>query len=79
MARDFRDEDRDKSVVTAEGDRIGTVHDVRDGRATVNRDNDEGLTDKIKDWLSWDDNDSNELRGEHVDSYENDEIRLRRP
>ena len=79
MVRDFRDEDRDKPVVTAEGDRIGTVHDVRDGRATVNRDDDEGLTDKIKDLLPWDDDDSNELRGEHVDSYENDEVRLRRP
>lgn len=80
MARtNFTDDDRNKDVVTADGVRIGTIHDVNDGRATVDRDNDsEGLTDKIKDMLGWGDDDSNELRDEHVDSYENDRIRLQR-
>lgn len=79
MARDFTDEDRNKSVVTGEGDRIGTVSDVNEGRATVERDEDQDLTDKVKDMLSWDDDESNELRGEHVESYDDDEIRLRNP
>lgn len=80
MARtNFTDDDRNKDVVTADGTRIGTVHDVNDGRATVERDNDsDGLTDKLKDMLGWGDDDSNELRDEHVDSYDDDRIRLRR-
>ncbi|MFC4988862.1 MULTISPECIES: hypothetical protein [Saliphagus] len=79
MARDFTDDDRNKDVVTAEGDRIGTVSDVNDGRATVDRDQDADLTDKIKDLVGWgDDDDSNELHGDHVDSYEDDRVRLRR-
>jgi hypothetical protein len=80
MARKFSDDDRNKEVVTAEGDRIGTIHDVNDGRATVKRDDDsDGLTDKIKDMLGWGDDDDNELRDEHVDSYDDDNrVRLRR-
>lgn len=80
MARKFTDDDRDKEVVTADGDRIGTIHDVHDGRAKVRRDEDsEGLTDKIKDMLGWgDDDDEHELRDEHVDSYDDDRVRLRR-
>lgn len=79
MARDFTDDDRNKDVVTAEGDRIGTVTDVNDGRATVERDEDADLTDKIKDLVGWGDDDSNELRSDHVDSYDDDRVRLRRP
>ena len=78
MARNFRDDDRDKDVVTAEGDRIGTIRDVNDDRATVDRD-DESLTDKVKSMLGWgDDDDSNEIRNEHVDDVGDDEVRLRR-
>lgn len=79
MARDFTDDDRDKSVVTREGDRIGTVRDVNEGRATVERDDDQDLTDKVKDMLGWGDDESNELRSDHVESYDDDEIRLRNP
>lgn len=78
MVRDFTDDDRNKDVVTAEGDRIGTVRDVNDGRATVDRDQDTDLTDKIKDLVGWGDDDSNELHSDHVDSYEDDRVRLRR-
>ncbi|SFR47267.1 hypothetical protein [Halogeometricum limi] len=79
MARKFSEEDRNKEVVTADGDRIGTINDVRDGRATVDRDDDDGgITDKIKDMLGWDDDDSNELDSDHVDSYDDDRVRLRR-
>lgn len=78
MARNFTDDDRDKHVVTSEGTRIGKIRDVNDDRATVDRsDDDEGLTDKIKDMLGWGDDDSNEIRNEHVDSVNDDEVRLR--
>lgn len=78
MARNFTDDDRNKDVVTPDGDRIGTIGDVNDDRATVERDNDADLTDKIKDMLGWGDDNSNELRSEHVDSYDDDQVRLRR-
>lgn len=79
MVRDFTDDDRNKEVVTAEGDRIGTVRDVNEGRATVDRDQDQSLTDKVKDLLGWDDDESNELQSNHVDTYDDDQVRLRRP
>lgn len=78
MARNFTDDDRDKNVVTSEGSRIGTIDDVNDDRATVKRDKDKSLTDKVKDMLGWgDDDDSNELRHEHVDTVNDNEVRLR--
>ncbi|MBV0924119.1 hypothetical protein KTS45_07860 [Halomicroarcula limicola] len=79
MARNFTDDDRDKDVVTADGNRIGSIRNVDDDRATVDRDDDGGgLTDRIKDMLGWgDDDDSNEVRNEHVDSINDDEVRLR--
>ncbi|MBX0295330.1 hypothetical protein [Haloarcula nitratireducens] len=77
MARNFTDDDRDKDVVTANGNRIGSIRNVDDDRATVDRDDDGGLTDKIKDMLGWGDDDSNEVRNEHVDSINDDEVRLR--
>lgn len=79
MARPFRDEDRKKEVVTAEGHRIGTVREVNQDRATIDRSDDhESLTDKIKDMLGWDDDDdSNELSRDHVDRYESNRVYLR--
>lgn len=79
MARNFTDDDRDKDVYTSDGTRVGRVRDVNEDRATIERgDDDEGLTDKVKDMLGWDDDDdSHELRTEHVDSYDDDRIRLR--
>ena len=53
MAREFTDDDRDKPVRTADGERIGTVSDVSDGRVSVT--SGEGLTDAIKEKLGWDD------------------------
>jgi hypothetical protein len=82
MARKFTSDDRDKEVVTAEGNRVGTISSVDDDdRATVDRDDDQSLTDKVKDMLGWgDDDDDHELRSEHVDEdYDDDDrIRLRR-
>lgn len=80
MARDFTDDDRDKDVYTADGDRIGRIRDVNRDRATVEHDDDDhsSITGKVKDMLGWDDDDNeHELRSEHVDSYEDDRVRLR--
>ncbi|WP_224332183.1 hypothetical protein [Haloprofundus halobius] len=78
MVREFTEDDRSKDVVTAEGDRVGTIREVNGDRATVDRDDDSSLTDKVKDLLGWGDDDSNELRTEHVDSYDEGRVRLRR-
>lgn len=78
MERDFRDDDREKRVVTHEGDTVGTVRDVEADRATVDRDDDESLTDEIKDMLGWgDDDDAHELRRDHVDREDDDTLYLR--
>lgn len=77
MARNFTDDDRNKPVYTATGDRIGTIRDVHDDRATVDRDDDESLTDKVKDMLGWGDDDTYELRDEHVDEEREGKIYLR--
>ncbi|WP_336345295.1 hypothetical protein [Halalkalicoccus ordinarius] len=66
MAHEFTDEDRDKPVRTADGERIGTVSDVSDGRASV--ESDEGITDAIKEALGWDDgNDEGDGRNRTYD------------
>lgn len=82
MGYQFTDDDRGKDVVTHDGTRVGTVDNVNNDRATVNRsdnDNDDGgLTDSIKDMLGWNDDDQNqEIRDEHVDSSDDDRIHLR--
>jgi hypothetical protein len=79
MPRAFTEEDREKPVYTSEGRQVGTVRDVEDERATVDRsDDDEGLTEEIKDMLGWnDEDDSHELRREHVDRYEDNRLYLR--
>lgn len=79
MAHEFTDDDRGKDIVTHDGTRVGTVDRVEEGRARVKRrDDDESLTDKVKDMLGWDDDDDNrEIRGEHVHESTDDRIRLR--
>lgn len=76
MAR-FTDDDRGRDVVTSDGTRVGTINQVDDDRATVDRNEGESLTDKIKDMLGWDDDDANEIRDEHVDRREDDRVYLR--
>lgn len=78
MARDFTDDDRGKSVFDHEGNRLGSVTDVRNGRGIIETDDDSSLTDKIKSALSWDDSeDTHELRSDDVDSIDDNEVRLR--
>lgn len=79
MDRPFRDDDREKRIVTPEGHTVGRIRDVDEDRATVDRsDDDDSLVDEIKEMLGWDDDDdSHELRREHVDRYEDDKFYLR--
>ena len=77
MAREFTDDDRDKEVLTAEGDRIGTISDVDGDRATVTRDEGADLPEKVREMLGWDDPAANELRGEHVEEGTMDDLRLK--
>lgn len=86
-AREFRDEDREKTVVAPQGFPIGRIDGIEpDGnRATVTRTEDhDSLTDEIKDLLGWDDEEETEAKREeyelhrdHVDQYKDDAIHLR--
>ena len=73
---EFTTEDEGKKVVDSHGETIGMVSGVEGGVAYV--DADPGVTDKIKSTLGWDDADDSDytLRGEHVDTVTDDEIRL---
>lgn len=79
MARDFTDDDRDKDVYSPEGNRIGRIRDVNKDRATVERgEDDEDLTDKVKEMLGWgDDDDKHEIHRDHVDTNDDKGVRLR--
>jgi hypothetical protein len=79
MDRSFRGDDREKRVVTSDGRTVGRVRDVHEDRATIERtDDDDSLTDEIKEMLGWDDDDeTHELRRDHIDRYEDDRFHLR--
>ncbi|WP_336362646.1 hypothetical protein [Halalkalicoccus salilacus] len=72
MAHEFTDEDRDKPVMTAEGERIGTVSDVTDGRASV--ESDDGITDTIKEKLGWNDGENDTDRTYDLDDAAIDRV-----
>jgi hypothetical protein len=80
MARAFRDEDREKDVVSPARFVVGTIRDTDGDRAVVDRTtaDGEGLTGEIAEWLGWsDDADDAELRREHVEAYGDGTVRLR--
>ena len=78
MARDFTGDDRGTAVLNHQGERVGTVSDVQDGNAHVDTsDTDSGVLDSIKDALGWNNDDNtHELRGDDVDSYDEDGVHL---
>lgn len=78
MDNQFSDVHRGKPIVTYNGHTIGTVREVQGDRATVERTDDhDSLTDEIKELLSWDDEDqTHELRREHVDRYEDEKLHI---
>lgn len=80
MARDSTDDDRGKSVVDDEGNRLGNVTDIQNGNGIIETDDNSSLTDKLKSALSWDDSDdTHELRSDDVGSINDNEVRLRNP
>jgi hypothetical protein len=82
MTRGFDNDDVGKPVFSAENERLGTVssvHEEDEHRAHVRHDDDsDGLTEKVKDMLGWDDDeDEHELRSDDVDRHEDDGVYLR--
>ena len=78
MARDLTADDKDKSVVMADGTRVGTVSDVHDGQARVTPDENADLTEVVKSALGWDDaDDTHELQNDDIENITDEEIRLR--
>lgn len=81
--REFREDDVDKPIVAPAGITVGTIGtiDPEQGRATVERTEEhDSLTDEIKEWLGWgddDDDEPREIRPGHVDRYEDDRVYLR--
>lgn len=80
MAHEFTDEDRDKPVRTEDGERVGTVSEVEDGRASVEEN--EGLADAIKEKLGWNDEDegsgrTHELSDAAIDRVDDDGVWIR--
>ena len=79
MVEPFTDEDRGKQVVTAEGNRVGTISQVNDGRATVEstEEDQQNITDHIINMLDWDESrDPQELEGTQIDRNDDDEVVL---
>ncbi len=78
MDRPFNNEDRQRRVVTADGQRIGNVRDVNNDRATIEHsDDDDSLTEDILEFLGWSsDDETHELRQDQVERYNNNELRL---
>lgn len=82
MAEPFTHEDTGKDVVTADGNRIGTISEVNEGRATVTADEDDekNLTDHVRDMLGWDESgDPQELEGAQIDRNDEEEVVLPPP
>lgn len=78
MARDFTNDDRGKSVFDHDGNRLGSIANVQDGRGIIETDDDSSITDKLKSALNWDDSDdTHELRSDDVDSINDNEVQLR--
>lgn len=82
MGHLFSDDDRDKDVYTSEGTHVGTIHEVKDDHAVVDRSHGTELTQKIKEMLGWGDDEEDEhsdrLHGDHVETVDDDTVRLRR-
>lgn len=79
MDRTFREEDREKTVVTSDGHTVGRIREVEEERATIDRPDDDSLTEEIKEMLGWgDDDETHELSREHIDRDEDDRLILRK-
>lgn len=77
MAHRVTEDDTGKRVVTADGDSVGRVSDVRDDVAYV--DPDPGIAETIATKLGWSEADSDDypLDDAKVDAVTENEVRLR--
>lgn len=77
MARDFKSEDKGKKVLTADGEMVGTIEDVKGRSAHVKPD--AGLGQSTRQKLGWtkEGEEVYELRHSNVDKISDDEIHLR--
>lgn len=77
MVREFKSSDRNKTVVSADGDEIGTIERVSGNKAYVKPK--QGLTDSIRDSLGWTDEqeDTYELMHSEVQQFSGDEVHLK--
>lgn len=71
------EDDEGKTVVSANGEEIGMITEVRGGTAYV--DPDPGMFDTVKAKLDWGDvdEDTYPLQADHVANVTDDEVRLR--
>lgn len=78
MARAFTEDDEGKTVVTADGDDVGMVTEVRGETAYV--DADSNTFETVKSKLGWGDVDEDTYPLEHgqVDAITDDEVQLSR-
>jgi len=78
MARNFRPTDEGMKVMSADGDMIGTVENVKGDRAHVRPDG--SLATSIRQKLGWEKEgeETYELHSTSVDEFTDDGIRLKR-
>ncbi|MFW5905576.1 MAG: PRC-barrel domain-containing protein [archaeon] len=74
----FSESDEGKTVIDADGEKIGTVSEVRGSTAHV--DPDTGISDSIMSMLGWTGSDEDEYRihSESIARITDDEVHLRR-
>lgn len=78
MKREFKSEDKDKKVMTADGDLVGTIEEASGTTARVKVDED--LSRSIRRRLGWSEEgeESFELEHSKVEQISGDEIRLKK-
>lgn len=77
MVRAFRDSDKGKTVVTADGDEVGTIENIDNNMAHVQPKG--SLSRSIRRRLGWaeDDQDTFEIRHNQVEDISGNEIQLK--
>lgn len=77
MVRNFKSEDEGKKVMTADGEMVGTVEEIRGGAAHVKPDS--GLSGSIRNKLGWTEEGeaTYRLHKRNVEKISGDEIHLK--
>lgn len=77
MVRNFNDTDQGKSVMTADGDAVGTIEQVRGSVAHVRPES--GLAQNVRQRLGWtkEDEETYQLEKRHVDRIDDRGVHLK--